>query len=381
MQGIVAGGPVDGDEFGDRLCGIRADPRVVVHVEHPHVVRHLAFADPQLVREVIGACLEPSAVGRAVGAWHGDDPHGVRASAQRDDPIARVGPLLNHDVDAQPRESGGKVIAERADDPLEGREDVISPDSGHQDNEQFVERPVGCCGRAQSAHAVRGHDSAGDTHGRDERGQRPHDRRVPADDARLGPGAIGPPHQRSEHDVRDDERAERRWQGPNGPRNCRAPAWRCRRLAIATPGVRTPPGCFGSEITLAVLGSTDASGWGGRESRGNSTAMWLARTDILLLVTLLLSLGASGRVRDAVEGAGQTPTSTSLHRAPPGWRSCLDDPSWRRRTPRDSWSSSQFTCPRPDAPPFGERATFGNSGLCPSRARITMNRGFNFVFM
>jgi hypothetical protein len=88
--------------------------------------------------EVIGARLEPSAARRVISAGDGNDADSVRASGQRDNPVARLATLLNNDVDAHPRESDGKVIAKRADDPPERWDHIIAPDCGHHDYEQLV---------------------------------------------------------------------------------------------------------------------------------------------------------------------------------------------------------------------------------------------------
>src|SRR6266566_5118222 len=62
------------DEAGHRNRRIRADAGIVVHVQHPDVVAVLAFINPQIMREMIGTCLEPRAVGSPISSRDGDHP-------------------------------------------------------------------------------------------------------------------------------------------------------------------------------------------------------------------------------------------------------------------------------------------------------------------
>ena len=87
------------------LGRVRADARVIVHVQHPDVVPGLPLREAERVGVVVGTGLEPGAVRRLVVAWDRDNSN--RWTRQPHDLITRLTGLLDDHVDAQVQEERG----------------------------------------------------------------------------------------------------------------------------------------------------------------------------------------------------------------------------------------------------------------------------------
>src|SRR5436190_23736230 len=126
-----------GDEPDDRQGGVRPDGGVIVHVQDPDVVPDVAFHDPQLMREMVGAGLEPGACPGSVVLRDNDHPHDGTALGEGVDFGHRLAPLLCDHVYAEAGEMTGEMRAERDDGALESRVGVM-PADGRDDDYELV---------------------------------------------------------------------------------------------------------------------------------------------------------------------------------------------------------------------------------------------------
>ena len=119
---------------------VRADARVVVHVQHPDVVPGLPVREAERVGVMVGTGLEPGAVRRLVVAWDRDNSN--RWTRQPHDLVTRLTGVLDDHVDAQVQEEARKLAAERPHYPLQRWIRIPAADRGDDNHEHVLHNRV-----------------------------------------------------------------------------------------------------------------------------------------------------------------------------------------------------------------------------------------------
>src|SRR5215469_5922994 len=126
------------NEPGHGQGRVWAHARVVIHVQHPHVVQVLVLAYPQLMRVVTRARLKPGSVGSAILRRHGDKPYQLASGGEPGDPVCCLAALVDHYVDPEPGKTCGEIGDIGQDRTFERGVGVVSADGRNDDDQEIL---------------------------------------------------------------------------------------------------------------------------------------------------------------------------------------------------------------------------------------------------